>query len=75
MIGYAMLISQNASLVGPISDDQRARTRDSFSLSGGYVTPTSDPRSRYFTTANKSNDYNRDFEVEARDLHRRRLPS
>jgi phenylpropionate dioxygenase-like ring-hydroxylating dioxygenase large terminal subunit len=61
---YAMLISQNASLVRPISDEQRARTRDAFSLSGGYVTPTSDPRTRYFTTANKSNDYARDFEVE-----------
>jgi phthalate 4,5-dioxygenase oxygenase subunit len=61
---YAMLISQNASLSGPISDEQRARTRDAFSLSGGYVSPTSDPRSRYYTTANKDNDYNRDFEVE-----------
>ena len=61
---YAMLISQNGRLDRPIPEDQRARARDAFSLSGGYVTPTSDPRSRYFTTANKANDYNRDFEVE-----------
>jgi phthalate 4,5-dioxygenase oxygenase subunit len=61
---YAMLISQNGRLDGPIPADQRARARDAFALAGGYVTPTSDPRSRYFTTANKDNDYKRDFEVE-----------
>src|SRR5438477_273015 len=45
-------------------DYLHSRARDAFALSGGYLPPTSDPRSRYFTTANKSNDYNRDFEVE-----------
>ena len=61
---YTMLISQNASLVRTIPEEQRARTRDSFSGSGGYIQPTSDPRTRYYTTANKNNDYNRDFEAE-----------
>ena len=61
---YGMLISQNGRLDRTITDEERARQRDAFSLSGGYLPATSDPRSRYFTTANKSNDYNRDYEVE-----------
>ena len=61
---YGMLISQNGRLDRKITDEERARQRDAFALSGGYVTPTSDPRSRYFTTANKSNDYLRDYELE-----------
>ncbi len=61
---YTMLISQNAQLKRSITPEERARARDSFALSGGYVERSSDPRSRYFTTANKSNDYLLDYELQ-----------
>jgi phenylpropionate dioxygenase-like ring-hydroxylating dioxygenase large terminal subunit len=61
---YGMLISQSANLKRPITDEERARMRDAFSLAGGYLPRTSDPRTRYFTVANKSNDYLRDYELE-----------
>jgi len=61
---YTMLISQNASLTGPIPQEARDRNINGFQLSGGYMPRTSDPRSRYYTSANKSNDFKRDFELE-----------
>jgi len=61
---YAMLISQQANLERPITEEENARHLDPHANAGGYVPATSDPRSRYFTVANKSNDYLRDFEVE-----------
>jgi len=61
---YGMLISQQAYLKKTVTDEERARARDSFSLAGGYEPRSSDPRTRYFTKANKSNDYLRDYELE-----------
>ena len=61
---YGMLISQQAHLRRPIPPEERARARDAFSLAGGYVQRSSDPRTRYFTVANKDNDYLRDYELE-----------
>ena len=61
---YTMLISQNASLKAPITQEMRERNINGFQLSGGYLPRSSDPRSRYFTSANKRNDFKRDFELE-----------
>ena len=60
-----MLIVQHGQ---PRRADQRRRerapTRDSFRSPAATWTATSDPRSRYYTKANKNNDYLRDFELE-----------
>ena len=61
---YGMLISHSANLKRPVTEQEIARARDGFALAGGYEPETSDPRSRYFTKANKNNDYLRDFELE-----------
>jgi phthalate 4,5-dioxygenase oxygenase subunit len=61
---YTLQIVQSGSLVGAISEAENESTRDIFGIVGGYVPETSDPRSRYFTVANKNNDYLRDFELE-----------
>jgi phthalate 4,5-dioxygenase len=61
---YTMLISQSASLKAPITQEMRDRNINGFQLSGGYLPRSSDPRSRYFTSANKRNDFKRDFELE-----------
>jgi hypothetical protein len=61
---YCMLISQQGHLKRAFTEEDRARARDSFSLAGGYLDRSSDPRSRYFTKAHKGNDYLRDYELE-----------
>jgi phenylpropionate dioxygenase-like ring-hydroxylating dioxygenase large terminal subunit len=63
---WAMLISQSASLDGPIPEAERngAFYTDPFKNSGGFVTRTSDPHSYFYTVANKHNDYHRDYEIE-----------
>jgi hypothetical protein len=61
---YTMLISQNGRLDRPITDEERLRNINGFQLSGGYLDRSSDPRSRYFTSANKRNDFKRDFALE-----------
>ncbi len=67
---WAMLISQSGSLTGPMSEEERRQPRyaDPFGGSGGYVHRTSDPRSYFYTTANKHNDYARDYEMERTTL-------
>ena len=42
------------------------RLRDPFAAWGGYVEPTSDPRTRYYTKANIHNDYLVDRELARR---------
>ena len=61
---YTLQIVQSGSLSGPISPQEHASTRNIFGIVGGYAPETSDPRSRYYTVANKNNDYLRDFELE-----------
>lgn len=61
---YTMLVSHAANVERPVTDEEIARAMNGFSLSGGYLPATSDPRSRYFTTANKSNDYQIDYELQ-----------
>jgi phenylpropionate dioxygenase-like ring-hydroxylating dioxygenase large terminal subunit len=61
---YTLQIVQSGNLAAPITDQENNATRNIFAITGGYVPETSDPRSRYYTTANKNNDFNRDFELE-----------
>ncbi len=61
---YTMMVSQSANVERPVTEEEIARARDGFSLSGGYLPATSDPRSRYFTTANKQNDYKIDYKLQ-----------
>ena len=61
---YTLQIVQSGNLAAPITEQENESTRNIFAITGGYVPETSDPRSRYYTTANKNNDFNRDFELE-----------
>src|SRR5262249_49506757 len=61
---YTLQIVKTGNLVAPITDAENESHRNQFAITGGYMPETSDPRSRYYTTANKNNDYNRDFELE-----------
>ena len=65
---HSMLISHIGNLTRPVTDEERARARDQFNQTGGYLPATSDPRTRYFTVANKSNDYLLDREVQKTQL-------
>jgi hypothetical protein len=48
----------------PVTDDEIAAAMDPFAEVGGYVERTNDPRTYFFTKANKRNDYWRDLEVQ-----------
>jgi phthalate 4,5-dioxygenase len=61
---WNMLISMSAFLSRPATDEERARSANLFGPAGGYVEPTSDPRSRYYTVANLHDDYNIDYEAQ-----------
>ena len=61
---HSMLIYQRGNLSRPITDDENRFMLDMYEKSGGYLPATSDPRTRYFTAANKSNDYFIDYEVQ-----------
>jgi phthalate 4,5-dioxygenase oxygenase subunit len=51
-----------------VTEDERRRVRDPFVAWGGYVPPTSDWRTRFYTTANLHNDYRLDHELQRTDL-------
>ena len=61
---YSMLIHQAGNLTRPMTDEENERALNPYANMGGYLPATSDPRSRYFTLANKSNDYLVDYEVQ-----------
>jgi len=61
---HSMLISQMGNTVRAVTEEEVSRTQAAFSDTGGYVPATSDPRTRYFTVANKDNDYLLDPEVQ-----------
>ncbi len=61
---YAMLISQSGNPAGPVGEAEIAAAMDPFGDVGGYEERTNDPRSYFFTKANKRNDYWRDLEME-----------
>jgi nitrite reductase/ring-hydroxylating ferredoxin subunit len=61
---YAMLISQSGVPYRPVTDEEVAAAMDPFGEVGGYEERTNDPRTYFFTKANKRNDYWRDLEVQ-----------
>ncbi len=66
---WAMLITQNGCLTGPMPENpMNMSPGDPFRGVGGYVERTSDPRTYFYTVANKHNDYNRDAELEKTSL-------
>ena len=66
---WSMLITQVGSLAGEIAGPMRQlMSDDPFKEAGGYVKRTSDPRSYFYTVANKYNDYMRDYNEEKRSL-------
>ena len=54
---YHMLIHMSAKADEKTSSEVEAVLLDGFARAGGYVQETPDPRTRYFSFANKSNDY------------------
>ena len=61
---WAMLISHSGSLTEVISDQEKQRPLDPFAATGGFVDRTSDPRTYFYTKANRHNDFHRDDDVE-----------
>ena len=61
---YNMQIYMRGRLDRPVTDEERAQSRDPFASWGGYLPATSDPRTRYYTRANIHNDYLRDRALE-----------
>jgi hypothetical protein len=61
---YTLQIVQTGYLDRPLTFEEHDAATNQFARAGGFLPATSDPRSRYFTVANKSNDYLRDFELE-----------
>ncbi len=61
---YTLQIVQSGNLAGPIAPEEHHAAANQFEKAGGILPATSDPRSRYFTVANKRNDFLRDFELE-----------
>ena len=66
---YAMLVTQTGNPDGPVSAEEIAAAMDPFAEVGGYEERTNDPRSYFFTRANKRNDYWRDLEVEREQMY------
>lgn len=56
---WAMLISQTGCIDGPMPEAvlKQLNSADPFRDWGGYVERTNDPRSYFYTTANRHNDY------------------
>ena len=61
---HSMLIAQLGNTTRPVTAEEIERAHSAFSDTGGYLPATSDPRTRYFTAANKSNDYHLDYEAQ-----------
>ncbi len=52
----------------PVTEQEKKQVRDPFAAWGGYVEPTSDPRTRFYTKANLHNDYLVDYELQRTEL-------
>jgi phenylpropionate dioxygenase-like ring-hydroxylating dioxygenase large terminal subunit len=65
---YHMLFSMSGRLDRPVTEQERQRSIDPFAEFHGYVKPTSDPRTRYYSVANMHNDYLVDHELQKKDL-------
>ena len=60
---WAMLITQRGSLTEKLYDPEHPQPTP-LESQVGFVERTSDPRTYFYTKANKHNDYKRDFDVE-----------
>jgi phthalate 4,5-dioxygenase len=65
---YNLQVMMRGRLDRPVTDQERAQTRDPFTAWGGYLEPTSDPRTRYYTRANIHNDYLVDRQLAKNEL-------
>ena len=65
---HTLQFTMRGRLDRAVTDEERQRVRDPFAAWGGYVTPTSDWRTRHYTTANLHNDYRVDYELQRTDL-------
>ena len=67
---WAMLISQTGSISGPLSEAtlKQMNAEDPFKDWGGYVERTNDPRSYFYTVANRHNDYLMDRKMAKESL-------
>jgi phthalate 4,5-dioxygenase len=66
---HAMLISHSGNLDGPSSPEVNERADAFFKDVGGFLPRDNDPRSYYFTAANKRNDYGRDMELQRKSMY------
>ena len=65
---HTMLISQTGRTDRPVDERELTADPNAFDEVGGYVERTHDPRSYFFTKANKRNDYMRNREVEKESM-------
>ena len=61
---YHMLISMRGKLNGSVTEEEQTRALSTFDKAGGYAQETPDPRTRYYTAANRHNDYFIDYDVQ-----------
>src|SRR6267142_3298846 len=54
---HNLQIMMRGRLDRAVTDQEREQTRNPFAAWGGYLEPTSDPRTRHYTKANIHNDY------------------
>ena len=65
---YAMLISQHAHPLRPLKKEEEYILGERMEDVGGFIEPTSDPRTYFMTKVNKNNDYGRDMGVQAESM-------
>jgi phthalate 4,5-dioxygenase len=65
---YNLQFVMRGRLDRPVTAEERQRLTDPFASWGGYLEPTSDPLTRYYTKANIHNDYLVDYELQKTEL-------
>ena len=66
---HTMLITQNADPDGPVPEEMSQRMINAFDEVGGYIRRTHDPRTYFMTTANKTNNYMLDRDVQKKLMY------
>src|SRR2546428_9337644 len=65
---YNLQIMMRGRLDRPVTEQEREPVRNPFAAWGGYLEPTSDPQTRYYTKANIHNDYLVDHRLAKNEL-------
>jgi phthalate 4,5-dioxygenase oxygenase subunit len=65
---WNLQFAMSGRLDRPVTDEERARAMDPFAAWGGFVEPTSDPYTRFYTRANLHNDYLLDEDLQKNEL-------